>query len=1018
MNTILLQQLLDNRELSDELFLRTAYKTILHREIDAVGKNYYLNKLMQGETRKSVLQSIVHSQEAKQKGVIAPPCLTKERIIQSTLPQKVDNFISENVPSSLQARYKSIKSFGYTNYVKLIKRRKFNAQINDLKKPINEVFMQQINSNLDVNILENFKPIQSKKENQIWFDLTTSFEWQQGIVGIVRAELQVAKELKICYPDLKFFMYYGTGFVEIGSDQLKWLLNAEDIADAYLKFFKRKNFENDVGDKGCIRLNIPKTQEFFHPFKSHDIIFSMGWMDSDKEKFFGYLKNQNHNIYLSYLVYDTILVNEATKQYYHPIGSEKFNKYIEWISRNCDYIFFGGQTAQSDLLKIQQENNWPVKLSKALKFGSNSIKNISDKECNVVLNELSIDRNFVIAVGSIEPRKNYDTLYRAYLRALEKVCDSSELPILVICGSEIGGSEDLFDSIIRNPLLSNNVIKISPNEMQLAALYKKCLFTLLPSVYEGWSLTLPESLGQGKFCLCSDTPPLREIGEGLVDFVEKFNVEQWAEKIVFYSKNVQEIQKKENIIKELWDDISWLDTAESILEGLISFPLILHKTSAKRDQELLVERDSCVWMDLTLSFLNWNGGLSGIVRTELAYARYLYELDNSTRFFAYQVGVGDSYFFEIKHDYLAWLFNDLELSQAYQNFREFWSNAESNASVFRNPLLNVDPSQRRDVRLEYFPSGSCIFFAGIDNCYVDEYSAINALSKMKYRCDQTIVQLIYDFTPVLYPHLHLEATCNNYNKFLKAVYNNIDFIIYGGQTAQLDGDRVRESRGWRNPPSDFIEFGSDIKNEITHSADFSLEVLNKYGLKKGEYILTVGTIEPRKNHEMLYRAYEIKFFEGKLPEMPKLFIAGKAGWKTKNFLDTLERDSRFNGKIIVDSPTDQELDVLYENCAFTVLPTFYEGWSLTLPESLSYGKMSITSDVAPLKEVGKDMVPYINPLDVQEWSDKILYFFNNPDEVMEFEKKITSKWHRKTWLDSAKDLKSKIEKYCQERKHG
>lgn len=1010
-----LKEILDNNEISDEQFLRSAYRIVLHRDFDSSGREYYLRKLMNGQTRLSVVREIINSQEARQKGVEIPDFLQKRnKSRKSALLKKIDDFVLENFSPVLHQKYLKAKDLSYYSYGKLVKDKELPMDNYDENgnRENGSINPQLANNNLSINFVDNLVMSPNERDDQIWFDLTTSFEWQQGIVGIVRAELQVAKELKLQHPDLKFFMHYGNGFVEIDSAQLNWLLEADSVADAYLKFFKRKNFADIPDEKGFINLNVPKSSNFYHPFKPFDIIFSMGWMDSQKEKYFSILKEQCRNIYLSYLVYDTILVNEETKHYYHKEHNNSFFDYIKWISNNCDFVLTGGETAKRDLIEIRQKENWWSLPVQSVRFGSNSIHKISSDKCKPVLERLGISRDFFIVVGSIEPRKNYDTLYRAYLRALEKVSKPTDLPMLIICGSDTGGVEDLIDSIARNPLLDGNVLKLSPNEIELAALYKKCLFTVLPSVYEGWSLTLPESLGQGKFCLCADTPPLREIGGDLVDFVEKFNVEQWADKIIFYSQNNQVLQTKEKAIQKQWADTTWADTSLQILSALGSIPKICDPDF--RIKEL--ESKPQIWMDLTLCFLHWKGGITGIVRAQLSYARYLHRLDKNIRFFALQYHEQGSYFFEIRHDYLTWLFSEVELSEAYANFHVFWNDAEQRLASFRNPCLSLEDFKTHPSYIRTFPKNSLILLTAVDYMlYGGGNSPLKQLSCQRATLlkNASICQIVYDFTPTLYSHLHTSESCENYEEFIKCVYENADFIIYGGRTAQIDGNAVRESRGWKNPSSDFIEFGSDIKGALVHSEDDVANVLNKYGLKKNEYILTVGTIEPRKNHEMLYRAYEIKFLENKLSEMPTLFIAGKAGWKTTNFLETVQRDSRFEGKIIIDSPTDQELDVLYQNCAFTVLPTFYEGWSLTLPESLSYGKMCITSDAAPLKEVGREMIPYINPLDTQRWSDQILDFFKNPTKVANFESKIRDGWQPKTWLDSARELKSKIEAYHQ-----
>ena len=1013
MNDII-ELMYNNKQFSDSEFLKAVYLVILRRNIDDNGKTYYLNKLNNGSSREDVITEVANSTEAKNKGFILPKFLEKNNNADKSLSMlsKTLKFSEKFVPNKYKGKYKllgkSLKQnlVEYNNILKYDESAKKNLIVT--KKGLSS------NPNLKVNKVNSLNPQTQKssgKKNQIWFDLTTSFEWQEGVVGIVRAELQVAKEIKALDSSVKFFMYLEQGFVEIKDTELTWLFKAESVADEYLKFFKRRNFVNREGEIGKIHIELPVSDWLFHPFKDNDLIFSMGWMDSDKEKYFSKLKKENNKIFLTYLIYDLILILENTKQFYHPEGNKKFKNYFKWISYNANYIYFGGETAKHDVIEFQKAHHWPVVPGKAVKFGSDAFMKIDDKKAESILKELGINRDFIITVGSIEPRKNHDTLYRSYLMALQKVESPEQLPLLVICGKPIYGTDDLVDSIDRNPLLKNNVLRLSPNEEQLATLYAKCLFTLLPSVYEGWSLTLPESLGQGKICLSADTPPLREIGEGLTEFIEPFDIEAWADKIIYYATHKQELLAKEKYLKENWHNVTWKDTAKTLLESFKQDvipldPTIKNTSYIQRTDSAEIDKPT-IWVDMTLSYLNWRGGVSGIVRTQLAYARYLYSLDNNTRFFAYQYENSGGYLFEIKKEYLLWLFNDLDLSTAYSNFSSYWNDAEK-SGINRNPFKNSGIDTSDPSYLSSFPYGSIVFFSGIDDMSEEgKYSPLRKAIEIKKENPYDnifISQLIYDFTPILYPQGHLKSTCDNFEVLLDKVYQDVDFIVYGGKTAKRDGIEYQHQHNTKLVPSESIEFGSDITSEVAVDKETVNKILEKYNLTKGDFILTVGTIEPRKNHETLYKAYQMSYLEGTLDKMPKLFIAGKPGWKCQEFLNTLQNDDRFKNIIMVASPTDEELNTLYNNCAFTVLPSFYEGWSLTLPESLSKGKLCLTSDVDPLKEIAKDMVVYVNPLNTKAWKDKIIELYQHPNQVKSYEEKIAKGWHPKKWIESAQDL--------------
>jgi glycosyltransferase involved in cell wall biosynthesis len=725
-----------------------------------------------------------------------------------------------------------------------------------------------------------------------------------------------------------------------------------------------------------------------YPFYNGDVVISAGWMDSQKEHQFSKVKAELSGLYIFYLVYDAILALKNTRIFYHESDRKRFEKYLNWISNSCDFIFYGGQTAKHDAEEIQANSCWPTLPGAAISFGTDLVKATDSSTDLNTLSELGIRKPFVITVGSLEPRKNHDTLYKAYLMAL--TMSTSVVPQLVICGRVSAGVDDLVDSLDRDPRLKGTVIRMSPTDVQLGALYRHCLFTLLPSIYEGWSLTLPESLAHGKFCLAADTPPLREIGQQMIDYIPAWDVRAWAEGILFYTDNKDALRVRETHISKQWKAHNWVDTATALRERVDAY---VADNGPKQAQPQ-------IWMDITISYLYWEGGITGIIRTELTFAKYLNEIFPDVRYFAWS----NNEYFEVKRDMLQWLFDGTDLSVSYKLFRDYWDHHESAGTAYRDPFKSAGGAQDgRIAILDGFPHNSILLFTCIDWDQQRSKAAVQMCRK-SVRCMTS--QLLYDFTPILVPHLHPPEACKGYLPFVKFVSNEFDHLLYGGRTAQRDGIKIQKDSAWRTPPSDHIEFGTDI-SQLVDSSQFvksrDAAVLARLGIGSN-YIMTVGTLEPRKNHETLYKAYLTILERADVEPMPQMLFVGKQAWKSKDFLSVLQADSRVNGRILLLSPTDEELGVLYRNCRFTLLPSFYEGWSLTLPESLSYGKFCLTSDVEPLREAGRDLVEYINPLDTFAWADRIAFYLNNPEAVAEKEDVIRRNWKPLSWRRSTRML--------------
>jgi glycosyltransferase involved in cell wall biosynthesis len=138
------------------------------------------------------------------------------------------------------------------------------------------------------------------------------------------------------------------------------------------------------------------------------------------------------------------------------------------------------------------------------------------------------------------------------------------------------------------------------------------------------------------------------------------------------------------------------------------------------------------------------------------------------------------------------------------------------------------------------------------------------------------------------------------------------------------------------------------------------------------YFVTVGTIEPRKNHMLLLHLW--RDFAAKWgPAAPRLVIIGRRGWENENVLDLLERCTLLRGLVEeVGSAPDAEVASLLAGSRALLFPSFAEGYGLPLAEALALGAPAICSDLPALREVGGDVPEYLDPLDGAGWRRMVL----------------------------------------------
>lgn len=139
-----------------------------------------------------------------------------------------------------------------------------------------------------------------------------------------------------------------------------------------------------------------------------------------------------------------------------------------------------------------------------------------------------------------------------------------------------------------------------------------------------------------------------------------------------------------------------------------------------------------------------------------------------------------------------------------------------------------------------------------------------------------------------------------------------------------------------------------------------LNFLKKFKINRHqEYFLSVGTIEPRKNHSLLLEVYSELY--KKYKDIFPLYIAGGKGWLYDSIYEKtrklgIEGKVRFTGYV-----KDEELSSLYSNCYAFIFPSFYEGFGLPVLEAMAWGAPVITSNRASIPEVCGDAALLIDP---------------------------------------------------------
>lgn len=185
-----------------------------------------------------------------------------------------------------------------------------------------------------------------------------------------------------------------------------------------------------------------------------------------------------------------------------------------------------------------------------------------------------------------------------------------------------------------------------------------------------------------------------------------------------------------------------------------------------------------------------------------------------------------------------------------------------------------------------------------------------------------------------------------------------------------------------------------------HKAPSDFEILKKYKLPR-KYILSLSTLEPRKNLKLLVQAYE-KITQNNVACVP-LVLAGRKGWKIDELLSDI--DPQVVKKILFTGFVDDEdLPVIYGNASLFVFPSMYEGFGIPPLEALTCGAKVLSSDASSLPEVLGQCACYFKSNDLKDLEDKLFYLIKNDDEENVAEEIIKDQLKKYDWKTEANKL--------------
>lgn len=281
----------------------------------------------------------------------------------------------------------------------------------------------------------------------------------------------------------------------------------------------------------------------------------------------------------------------------------------------------------------------------------------------------------------------------------------------------------------------------------------------------------------------------------------------------------------------------------------------------------------------------------------------------------------------------------------------------------------------------------------------DKYLFLAFPSPILFR-KKGIINTIHDLTAFLFPETMKKKSMLYFKYSIINAIKVSEAIITVSNTSKMDILRKF------NPRKIFVINNaiSDVFENFEFNNEINRDIKRKYSLNE-DYVLCLGTLEPRKNLTLLLKAYSELKRERKIKE--KLVIVGRNGWKFDDVLNKLKIEDVQDDIIFTGFVDDEYLPYIYLNSKVFVFPSIYEGFGIPPIEAMYMETKVICSNIDVLKEVCGENIIYFKNCNLEDLKRTICTVLNDCNYNYLVNKERADKFK---WSEEAKKLLYSIHK--------
>lgn len=256
------------------------------------------------------------------------------------------------------------------------------------------------------------------------------------------------------------------------------------------------------------------------------------------------------------------------------------------------------------------------------------------------------------------------------------------------------------------------------------------------------------------------------------------------------------------------------------------------------------------------------------------------------------------------------------------------------------------------------------------------------------RANVQSVYFIHDLIPILHPHLTRPQAVKRHSARVHMALRNADRIVVGSQSVAGELEAFAADSELDMPPILTVPL-----------AGTAMPTNGGEGDGARPFFLCVGTIEPRKNHHLLFDVWR-KLSVRLGQSAPRLVIVGQSGPLSAEILSRLNRDPVLSNSVdLISDCNDDQLARLMARAQAVLMPSLAEGYGLPVVEALAAGTAVIASDIPIFREIGQGIALLLDPEDRAGWERAIEQYANGSGDDKQRQQAALSQFKPPEWAD-------------------